>query len=394
MNKRISLISVVLILTSFFLSLTLPVGVSAIIADYDETVKVEQTEAEAHIFGEVVAVEKKTGRYVDYDVVVTEVERGAHIEVGQKIRMSHDCNAFSEMHFMVPEEECIADAPKIGDKVEVYMNWYEEDSDEAYCGSAVCPATGYRQAVIYGDEVLDIYRSDFELTSSEITKENPFYCQYLNYFAGGVSVISLIILLGVFTKKKTNKIAMALIFSWLILFLVYLFSRFVILPKMSLSADASDLVTVALVVGTVLVYLILTIVILRVARKNKIPFNDIERSFLGFSGWIIFLLAISLATYSSIKVTLCPSTSSSVLNLEGLSIMGSMMLAAVSVLPMSLLVVIISGDFSFYRLAMSLQLSAMDLFILTFFLSQFFLKSKPSNRAQPLENTSTINTQN
>ena len=79
MNKRISLISVVLILTSFFLSLALPVGGSAIIADYDETVKVEQTEAEAHIFGEVVAVEKKTGRYVDYDVVVTEVKRGLYI---------------------------------------------------------------------------------------------------------------------------------------------------------------------------------------------------------------------------------------------------------------------------------------------------------------------------
>lgn len=157
---------------------------------------------------------------------------------------------------------------------------------------------------------------------------------------------------------------------------------------MSLSADASDLVTVALVVGTVLVYLILDIAILRVARKNKIPFNDIERSFLGFSGWIIFLLAISLATYSSIKVTLCPSTSSSVLNLEGLSIMDSMMLAVVSVLPMGLLAVIMFGDFSVNSLAMLLHLSAMDLFLLTFFLSQFFLKSKPSNRSQPLENTS------
>ena len=203
MNKRISLISVVLILTSFFVSLALPVGVSAIIADYDETVKVGQAKAEAHIFGEVVAVEKKTGQYVDYDVVVTEVERGAHIEVGQKIRMSHNCNAFSEMYFQVSEEECIANAPKVGDKVEVYMNWYEEDSDEAYCGSAVCPATGYRQAVIYEDKVLDIYRSGFISTSSK-TNKTTCGC-FIPYLISGVLGLGGIVLVVFIIKKKKSK---------------------------------------------------------------------------------------------------------------------------------------------------------------------------------------------
>lgn len=204
MNKRISLISVVLILTSFFLSLASAVGVSAIIADYDETVKVEQTEAEAHIFGEVVAVEKKTGRYVDYDVVVTEVERGLYIGVGQKIRMSHNCNAFSEMYFQVSEEECLARVPKIGDKVEVYMNWYEGDSDEVYCGSAVCPATGYRQAVIYGDKVLDIYRSGLQPTLPEISEETP-YGYFIPYVISGVLVVGVVVLAVLVIKKKHSK---------------------------------------------------------------------------------------------------------------------------------------------------------------------------------------------
>lgn len=156
MNKRISVISIICgVIISIFMS----AQVSAVIADYAETVAKQQSEAEIIVMGKVISTnyapkdENNYDQTVNYELkvetIVSNGDQGKQITIGTIIQMSHNCDMASEMHIPVTKSECVKSAPKVGDEKTVYMNYI----GPIMCDVAPCPQ--YSQAVIYEDDIID-----------------------------------------------------------------------------------------------------------------------------------------------------------------------------------------------------------------------------------------------
>lgn len=203
MNKKISFVCIGLIFTNFFALLAWPAQTLAIIADAEARIAEQKAEAEAHVLGTVISTkyfadEDRFTQYVDYKVKIKKVYRGEHVSVGSVFELRHDCNAASEMRFVVPKSDCITYSPKVGEGKEIYMN-----HTQIICDMALCPQ--YSQAVIYKDEIINNFVAAKDVGSVLLSSVTI----YLG--AGALSIIVIIIVIMLIRKKKKPKVVKKLL---------------------------------------------------------------------------------------------------------------------------------------------------------------------------------------
>ncbi|MEI6054258.1 MAG: hypothetical protein WCQ49_02720 [Candidatus Saccharibacteria bacterium] len=161
-------------------------SVSAIIADYVETVARQKDSAQIVVEGRVISsiYEKEYDHTVVYKISVDRIIKGVGIENSNTIELRHNCSKASELSFPTTRAQCITDSPKIGDSKIVYFNYIDSK---------------YKQAVIYEDEIENVDKT-------KITTSNQFLQSgiYIIIGAATLAIVGAVVFI-IIRKSRKNK---------------------------------------------------------------------------------------------------------------------------------------------------------------------------------------------
>lgn len=180
MNKKSFILSTLLSISAI-IAFSTPPKTSAIIADYEQTVKSQQDSANTVINGTVIGTNYFTyftnfTKSINYDLRINEVIKGDNLKVGDIVTFDNDCGHASEMVTNMSVIECFNYTPKIGNDQTMYLN--------------MSSGTSPSQALIYGDKVVGV-----NMVINSITCAVAFT----------ITIITLITIIIIKIKRKKTK---------------------------------------------------------------------------------------------------------------------------------------------------------------------------------------------